>query len=77
LNHSPGSATSLGKPSTSSEAAIPISADTVSRGNNSAGNCSDPERLLRVYSVEKLTLSLAAEFRRLTNDTDNWLDGRN
>jgi len=30
-----------------------------------------------VYSVEKLTFSLPADFRRLTNDTDNGLDGGN
>jgi hypothetical protein len=34
-------------------------------------------RLNPTYSVEKLTPSLPADFRRLTNDTDNWLDGGN
>ena len=42
------------------------------RPKSSAVGC-----LLVAYSVEKLTLSLPADFRRLTNNTDNWLDGGN
>jgi len=33
--------------------------------------------LTSTYSVEKLAFSLPTNFRRLTNDTDNWLDGGN
>ena len=35
------------------------------------------EWLRTTYSVEKRTLSFPADFRQLTNDTDNRLDGGN